>query len=62
MYIGIIYFSGIQRGEKNPSIATPTIIPGNVEIDTTNGVRIDSAETLEDITGTTDSFHSYKMK
>ena len=55
MYIGIIYFSGIQRGEKNPSIATPTIIPGNVEIDTTNGVRIDSAETLEDITGTTDS-------
>ena len=61
MYIGIIYFSGIQRGEKNPSIDTPTKISGNVQIDTTKEARIDSAETLEDFTGTTDSIPSEQL-
>jgi hypothetical protein len=61
MYIGIIYFSGIQRGEKNPSIDTPTKISGKVQIDRANEVRIDSAETLEDITVTTDSIPSEQL-
>ena len=61
MYIVIIYFLGTQRGEKNPSIDTPTKISGNVQIDTTKEARIDSAETLEDITGTTDSIPSEQL-
>ena len=61
MYIVIIYFLGTQRGEKNPSIDTPTKISGNVQIDTTKEARIDSAETLEDITGTTASIPSEQL-
>ena len=61
MYIGIIYFSGIQREEKNQFIDTPTKISGNVQIDTGNEVRIDSEETLEDITGITDSIPSEQL-
>ena len=55
MYIVIIYFSGTRSGEKNPPIDTPTNFTRNIQIDTTKEARIDSAETLEDITGNTDS-------
>ena len=61
MYIVIIYFSGIQRGEKNQSIDTPTKISGKVQINRANEVRIDSAEILEDITVTTDSIPSEQL-
>ncbi len=61
MYMGIIYFSGIQREEKNQFIDTPTKYSGNVQIDTADEVRIDSEETLEDITGITDSIPSEQL-
>ena len=62
MYIVIIYFSGTRSGEKNPPIDTPTNFTGNMQIDTTKEARIDSAETLEDITGTTDSIPSEQLE
>ena len=62
MYIVIIYFSGTQRGEKNPPIDTPKKFSGNVQIDTMKEARIDSAETLEDITGTTDLIPSEQLE
>ena len=61
MYIVIIYFSGTRSGEKNPPIDTPTNFTRNIQIDTTKESRIDSAETLEDITGTTDSIPSEQL-
>ena len=61
MYIVIIYFSGTRSGEKNPPIDTPTNFIRNIQIDTTKEARIDSAETLEDITGTTDSIPSEQL-
>ncbi len=61
MYMGINYFSGIQREEKNQFIDTPTKYSGNVQIDTADEVRIDSEETLEDITGITDSIPSEQL-
>ena len=61
MYIGITYFSGIQKEEKTPFIDTPIIFSGNVQIDTTKKALIDSEETLEDITGTTDSIPSEQL-
>ena len=61
IYIGINYFSGIQREEKTPFIDTPIIFSGNVQIDTTKKAPIDSEETLEDITGTTDSIPSEQL-
>ena len=61
IYIGINYFSGTQREEKTPFIDTPIIFSGNVQIDTTKKALIDSEETLEDITGTTDSIPSEQL-
>ena len=61
MYIVIIYFSGTQRGEKNPPIDAPTNFSGNVQIDTTKEACIDSEETLEDFTVTTDSIPSEQL-
>ena len=62
MYIVIIYFSWTRSGEKNPPIDTPTNFTRNIQIDTTKEARIDSAETLEDITGTTDLIPSEQLE